>query len=54
MILYNYSESTNVEFHSLFWILYVTITLSMKRVEVLEPLAFSEEQEKEEELVEYG
>ncbi len=54
MILYNQSESTNIDIHSLFWILYVTITLSMKRVELLEHSDFSEEQEKEEELFEYG
>ncbi len=54
MILYNHSESTNVDLHSLFWILYVATTLSMKRVEGLEHSAFSEEQEKEEDLVEYG
>jgi hypothetical protein len=54
MILYNQSESTNIDIHSLFWILYVTITLSMNRVELLEHSDFSEEQEKEEELFEYG
>ncbi len=49
LIIYNQSESTNIEIHSIFWILYVTINLSMKRDEVLEPIAFSEDQEKEEE-----
>jgi exopolysaccharide production protein ExoQ len=54
LILYNQSESTNVEFHSLFWILYVTITLSMKPVQMLETSENYKDREKEEELVEYG
>jgi hypothetical protein len=54
LIIYNQSESTNIDGHSIIWILYVTITLSMKRVEVLEHSDFPEEPEKEEELFEYG
>jgi O-antigen ligase len=53
LIVYNQSESTNIEFHSLFWILYVAITFSMKRLPSVEPDLFMEEQEKEE-LVEYS
>ncbi len=48
LIVYNQSESTNIEFHSLFWILYVVITFSMKRLPSVEPDLFMEEQEKEE------
>jgi hypothetical protein len=53
LIVYNQSESTNIEFHSLFWILYVAITLSMKRIPNVEPDPWVEGQEKEE-LVEYS
>src|SRR5919199_635205 len=53
LIVYNQSESTNIEFHSIFWILYVAITFSLKRLSGVDPDRFMEEQKKED-LVEYS
>jgi O-antigen ligase len=35
MLMYNYSENTNLEPTSLYWVLYVAVTLSLKNLRVL-------------------
>ena len=45
LLMYNQTESTNTEPNSIFWILYVAATLSMRRVPMMKPRAFSEDRE---------
>jgi O-antigen ligase len=53
LILYNQSESTNIDVHSIFWILYVTISLSMKYAGVVESELLPKER-KNEVLIDYS
>ena len=47
IFMYNQSETTNIETNSLFWILYVSITLSLRRVQLSNASEESEISEKE-------
>jgi O-antigen ligase len=53
LIIYNQSESTNIELHSIFWILYVTTSLSMKSVRFVESELLPKER-KNEVLIDYS